>query len=118
MKIASLLVVAFLAAYLLKVRFLGREDMSVWSTLDVWILRIHELFVVQMLGGGVVAWIYGRKLLGTRIATHDPADPKPDPRQSRIHRLAGRTGVIGAVLAFAMALGVLFGMYLCAFGAR
>lgn len=118
MKIASLLVVAFLAAYLVKVRFLGREDMSVWSTLDVWILRVHELFVVQMLGGGITAWIFGRKLLGTRVVSRDPADPKPDPRQARIHRIAGRSGVIGAVLAFVMALGVLLGMYLRAFGFR
>ena len=42
MKIASLLILGFLAAYVLKVVFLGREDQSVWSSLDVWVLRSCE----------------------------------------------------------------------------
>ncbi len=116
MKIASLLVVAFLASYLLKVQLLGREDMAAWTALDVWVLRIHELFVMQMLIGGALAWIQGRKLLTTRLVTHDPNDPVADPKTLQIHRLAGRTGVIGSVLAFVMALGILAGMYLRAFG--
>ena len=116
MKIASILVLAFLASYLLKVEFLGREDMSVWSTLDVWVLRIHELFVMQMLIAGTVAWVQGRRLLPSRLVTHDPSDPIPDPRTRKIHRIAGRTAVVGSVLAFLMALGILAGMYLRAFG--
>jgi len=116
MKLASLLVVAFLVSYLVKVQFLGREDMSAWTTLDLWVLRIHELFVMQMLIGGVVAWIQGRKLLPTRLVTHDPNDPVPDSKTLQIHRLAGRTGVIGSILAFMMALGILAGMYFRAFG--
>lgn len=116
MKIASLLVVAFIASYVLKVQFLGKEDLSAWTTLDVWVLRIHELFVLQMLAGGTVAWIQGRKLLGTRLVTHDSNDPVADPKTRNIHRIAGRTGVIGSVLAFVMAVGVLAGMYLRAFG--
>jgi uncharacterized membrane protein YozB (DUF420 family) len=115
MKIASLLILAFLGSYLLKVAILGREDMSVWSTLDVWVLRIHEVFVLQMLLGGSVAWIQGRKLLATRLVTHDPTDPMPDPKTLQIHKLAGRTGVIGAVLACVMAIGILIGMFLRAF---
>lgn len=115
MKIASLLVVVFLGAYILKVQLLGREDMSVWTTMDIWVLRVHELFVMQMLVGGSIAWIQGRKLLGTRLVTHEPSDPLPQPRTLRIHRLAGRTGVIGSVLAFVMAIGVLIGMYVRAF---
>ena len=115
MKISSSLVLVFLGAYVIKVFLLGREDMSVWTTLDVWVLRIHELFVLQMLGAGAVAWILGRRLRMTRLVTHDPADPKPDPRILRVHRVAGRTSVIGATLAFVMALGVLLAMYLRAF---
>lgn len=115
MKIASLLVIAFLAAYVLKVQWLGREDMSVWSTFDIWALRIHELFVMQMLIGGSLAWIQGRKLRSTRLVTHESEDPLPDPGTLRLHRIAGRTGVIGALLAFAMAIFVLIGMYLRAF---
>jgi len=112
MAIASGLIVVFLLSYILKVQLLGREDMSVWTSLDVWVLRIHEVFVMQMLVGGGIAWIQGRKLLATRLVTHDPNDPLPDARTLRIHRFAGRTGVIGSVLAFAMALWVLAAMYL------
>jgi uncharacterized membrane protein YozB (DUF420 family) len=110
MKIASWMIVAFVGAYVLKVIFLGREDQSVWTLLDVWVLRVHELFVVLMLGGGSVAWIQGAKLAQTRLVTHDPGDPAPDPAVARLHRIAGRVGVIGALLAFVMAIGVLAGM--------
>ena len=112
MKIASLLIGAFLGAYILKVIFLGKEDQSVWSQLDVWVLRIHELFVVFMLVGGSVAWVQARKLIPTRLVTHDANDPQPDPRVLRIHRLAGRTAVISSVLAFILAIGVMAGMVL------
>jgi uncharacterized membrane protein YozB (DUF420 family) len=111
MKIASLLVVGFLGSYVLKLQFLGREDMSLWTPLDVWVLRIHELFVLQMLIGGSIAWIQARKLLGTQLVTRDTNDPLPDAQVVRVHRLAGRTAVVGAILAFLMAIGVLAGMY-------
>jgi uncharacterized membrane protein YozB (DUF420 family) len=115
MKIASLLVVAFVLSYVLKVQFLGREDMSVWTTLDVWVLRIHELFVLQMVVAGSIAWIQARKLVKTRLVTHDPNDPVPDAKTVRVHRLAGRTAVIGSVFAFLFAIGILAGMYARAF---
>jgi len=110
MKIASWMIFGFLGAYVLKVMLLGREDQSVWTFLDVWVLRVHELFVVFMLVGGGVAWIQSRKLVGTRIVTHDPEDPPPDPKVLRVHRIAGRTAVVSSVLAFLMAIGVLAGM--------
>jgi uncharacterized membrane protein YozB (DUF420 family) len=111
MKIASLLVVGFLGSYVLKLQFLGCEDMSIWTTFDVWVLRIHELFVLQMLIGGSIAWTQARKLLGTQLVTRDTNDPLPDAQVVRVHRLAGRTAVVGAILAFLMAIGVLAGMY-------
>lgn len=111
MKTASLLIVVFLVSYVLKLVFLGREDMSTWTSFDVWVLRIHELFVFQMLTGGSIAWIQARKLLKTRLVTHDSNDPAPDSRTVRIHRLAGRTAVVGSVFAFLLAIGVLIGMY-------
>lgn len=111
MKTASLLIVVFLVSYVLKLVFLGREDMSTWTSFDVWVLRIHEFFVFQMLTGGSIAWIQARKLLKTRLVTHDSNDPAPDSRTVRIHRLAGRTAVVGSVFAFLLAIGVLIGMY-------
>jgi len=111
MKVASLLILAFLGAYVLKVVVLGREDQSVWTLLDVWVLRIHELFVVLMIGAGSVAWLQVRKFVDTRLVTHDPNDPMPDPKVVRTHRMAGRTAVISAVLAFLLAIRVLIGMF-------
>ena len=115
MKIATALVGLFLVSYIVKLMILGRENMAVWSSLDVWVLRIHEIFVLQMIVAGSVAWIQSRKLVHTKLVTHEPADPMPDSRVVRIHRIAGRTAVIGAVLAFVMAVGILVGMYLRAF---
>ena len=43
---------------------------------------------------------------------HEIDNPVPDARDVRIHRIAGRTAVTGAVLAFVMAVNVLVGMYL------
>ena len=111
MKIATLLVVGFLVSYVFKLMWLGREDMSVWSSVDVWVLRIHEVFVLQMVVAGIVAWIKSRKLVGTRLVTHETSDPMPEARDVRVHRIAGRTAVIGAVLGFLMAIGVLIGMF-------
>ena len=111
MKIASVLVFAFLGAYVLKVMVLGREDQSVWTFFDVWVLRIHELFVMVMIIAGAVAWFQARKLEGTSLVTHDPADPDPDPKVVRRHRIAGRTAVINAVLGFLLAILVLAGMF-------
>ena len=111
MKIATALLFAFLAAYVLKVVFLGREDQSLWTSLDVWVLRVHELFVMWMIGGGAVAWWQSRKLGASRVVTHDPEDPLPDASVVRAHRLAGRSAVIGSLLAFVLAVGVLIGMF-------
>ncbi len=111
MKVASWMIIAFLGAYVLKVVLLGREDQSVWTLFDVWVLRIHELFVAVMLSGGTVAWLQVKKLVGTRLVTHDPNDPMPDPKVVRRHRIAGRTAVTGAVFAFLLAIGVLAGMF-------
>ena len=116
MKIASLLVVVFLVSYGIKLAVLGKEDRSAWTLLDVWVLGIHELFVLQMVVAGSVAWVQARKLLPTRLVTHDPQDPAPDPRTARIHRIAGRLAVLGAVLGFVLAVGVLAGMYARAIG--
>ena len=90
MKIATTLVFAFLGSYVLKVVFLGREDQSVWTLFDVWVLRIHEMFVLVMLVAGAIAWFQGGKLKGTRLVTHDPSDSEPDVSVARRHSRDGR----------------------------
>lgn len=111
MKAASWLVVAFLLSYGMKILVVGRENMSVWSSFDVWLLRVHELFVVSMLVAGSAAWIQARKLEGTRIVTRDPKDPEADPNSLRWHRRTGWTAVVAAIVGFTLAIGVLAGMY-------
>lgn len=111
MKIASWLVAAFLLSYVLKVLLIGREDMSSWSAVDLWILRLHELFVMGMLVAGSFAWLRSRKLEGTRIVTRDARDPEPDPALLRGHKRAGWAAVVAAVGGFVLAIGVLAGMY-------
>ncbi|MBY0400493.1 DUF420 domain-containing protein [Myxococcota bacterium] len=116
MKLASLLVVAFLLSYVAKVVLIGREDMSIWSGFDLWILRSHELCVVVMLIAGAVAWIQAGKLDGTRIVTRDARDPDADPKAVRLHHRAGWIAVTSAVAGFVLAIGVLAGMYARAAG--
>ena len=112
MKIASLLVLAFLGAYVLKLQFLGREDMSLWSTFDVWVLRIHELCVFAMLVGGVIALILSRKMHRSRSElTRLPDTPLASSRTLRNHRRAGWSAAIAAGFAFLTAAIVLVGMY-------
>jgi uncharacterized membrane protein YozB (DUF420 family) len=111
MKIASALIIVFLGFYLLKVLFIGREDVEAWGQLDTWILRIHELFVVQMLVAGVIAWVQAHELRSTRLVTYDANDPEAELRTAKIHRIAGRTSVAGAALGFVMAIAVLAGMF-------
>jgi uncharacterized membrane protein YozB (DUF420 family) len=115
-KIASLLVLAFLVSYVVKLAVLGREDRSGWTLLDLWLLRVHELFVLQMVVAGSVAWWRARQLIPTRLVTLDPKDPEPEASVARVHRLAGRVAVAGALLAFVLAIGVLAGMYARALG--
>lgn len=111
MKVASWLVVAFLLSYVLKVLLIGREDMARWSNVDLWVLRLHELFVMGMLVAGSVAWLRSRKLAGTRIVTRDARDPEPDPTVLRGHKRAGWAAVLSAIGGFLLAVGVLAGMY-------
>ena len=111
MLIASWLVVAFLLSYLIKVVLVGREDMSSWSSLDLWILRGHELFVLLMLIAGSTAWIQSRKLAGTRVVTRDARDPDPLAQVLRVHKRAGWAAVLSALAGFVLAIGVLAGMY-------
>jgi uncharacterized membrane protein YozB (DUF420 family) len=105
------LVLGFLVSYGFKLRFLGRENLVVWSGLEIGILRFHETCVLVMLVSGVVALVQARKLRNTRNFTGDPASP-PAPRFTvRWHQRAGWSGVAAAVLGLLTAALVLFGMY-------
>ena len=107
---AASLVGLFLVSYLFKVRFLGREDLDLWSSSRVAVLYIHETCIaVMLLAGitaGVLAWRFRRSL---------PAGPLQPPaasaRRGRLwHRRAGWTALVASVLAFVTATFVLAGM--------
>lgn len=102
MQISIALFFTFIASYLLKLRFLGREEFSQWSPADITVLRIHETFVLVLFLGGIAArWQAHRMETST-------ADRQVVARR---HRLAGRTTLISGILALLTAGVVLLGMF-------
>ncbi|MEE2673646.1 MAG: DUF420 domain-containing protein [Myxococcota bacterium] len=111
MSTCAVLVGAFLVSYGFKLRFLGREDLGVWSDFHVGNLRIHETCVLAMLAAGIVAITRARKMRDTRSVTRDPASPPAPASTVRWHQRAGWTSVVSAGLGLLTAATVLFGMY-------
>jgi len=103
-------VAAFLAAYVLKVMFLGSEDLGAWSPAHRLNLWVHESFVVAMLLAGGTAFVLARRFGASRRVTGNPDDPPPAPGALQRHRLAGRLAVAASVLGFATACGIFAGM--------
>jgi uncharacterized membrane protein YozB (DUF420 family) len=106
---ASALVGLFLVAYLGKVALIGHEDRSAWSALDYAVLHVHELCIAGMLGGGVLALVLAHRF---RPRLGDPPSLPAEPLPGAVaHRRAGRTAIVGGLLAFLTAAGVLAGMF-------
>lgn len=99
---AIILFFTFIGSYLLKLRFLGREVFTDWSSTDLTILRVHETFVLILFLAGLRARLLARHL-------HDGAARRPDA--ARRHRLAGRVAMVSGSLALLTAMAVLAGMY-------
>ena len=108
---ATCLVLGFIASYGLKLYFLGREDLSVWSSNAVWVLRFHETCVFSMVVGGGLGLRWSRQLRMTRSFTLDPADPLADRVIAHRHHRAGQVALTAALLGFISAGFVLAGMY-------
>jgi uncharacterized membrane protein YozB (DUF420 family) len=111
MKTSALLVMAFLASYVVKLAVLGRESIASWSGAAVLNLRVHELFVLTMLATGSVALLRARRMRDTRNVSGLPGDPLAPESTIRGHRRAGWTAAICAGLGFATAALLLAGMY-------
>lgn len=108
---AGALVVCFLLAYLMKVRFVGKEDRSDWTSLDHVVLYTHETCVAAMMLGAGVALYRAWRFRG-RLGPGFTLPPESDPLAGRIgHRRAGWVAVAASALAFVTAAGVLAGMY-------
>ncbi len=108
---SSALVIGFVLSYLLKVMFLGRENLKVWDPLSLWSLHIHESWIAVMILGGAYAgyraWTFRRSLPTTGLL-EDRLSPV---KSRRHHRVAGWIAVVGSLCAFATASLVLYGMY-------
>src|SRR5262245_53142391 len=112
MLVSSALVVAFLASYLAKVAWLGKEDRSAWTALDHAILYTHETCVAAMLvAGGYAlfrAWRFESLL---RPQWSIPVGRDALPGRDR-HRRAGTIAKWSGLFAFVTAIGVWAGMLL------
>ena len=104
---AGSLIGLFLVAYLLKVQWLGHEDLDAWSGGLVLVLRVHEVGIAAMLGGGAYA---GWRAFRFRHALPDGPQLPAAAFASPPHRWAGRVAVAGTALAWATALLLLAGM--------
>ncbi len=85
------LVGLFIVAYAGKLLVLGKEDLSIWSSGQVIVLRVHEGFVLLFLVAGTAAYALTRRFSGD------------SPEVTRLardrHQIAGRTAMIGFSLA-------------------
>jgi uncharacterized membrane protein YozB (DUF420 family) len=112
MLIATLLVGGFLLSYGVKLATLGREALSSWDAFYVSTLRFHESCIAVMVVAGVLALHLARRLRlreardGSRGAYGERTAAR-----LRLHRVAGRTAIAGAVVGLLSAGVVLYGMY-------
>lgn len=106
---ASGLVLLFIAAYLLKLAFLGREQLELWEVSYVWVLRFHELCVFTMIAAGATAVTLAVRLGLSEGPQRGPDDPRAD--RIRLHRRAGMTAIVACLLGAVTSAYVLLGMY-------
>lgn len=104
MHTAAALIGLFLVSYLLKLVFLGREDLASWDPRSVWVLRLHETFIAVMLVAGILARWRARRFDLSRGRAQEPA-------LARLHRASGRIALVSALMALVSAGIVLVGMY-------
>ncbi|MEM7409573.1 MAG: DUF420 domain-containing protein [Myxococcota bacterium] len=108
MRIAGGLVVLFLASYIGKVAFLGKEDRSAWTALDYAILYLHECCIAVMLVASSVALYRAWRFQGELGEPPKlPGSPLPGGLQ---HTRAGKIAAWAGLFAFVTAIGVWGGM--------
>jgi uncharacterized membrane protein YozB (DUF420 family) len=111
MTAAGWLVVAFLAAYVVKRIVLGPEELALWTDGARLNLYVHESFVAWLLLGGGTTLVLGRRIAKTRRVTGRAEDPAASAAQLRRHRRFGWSAVVASALGFATACGILAGMF-------
>ena len=108
---AGFLLFAFLLAYCFKVPLVGKEDTSGWSSLQVWVLRLHETWVAVMLLSGLAAWRSAHAFVALRASAAGGL-VVGSHRQGLSHRLVGYTAFVSAGLAFVFAVALFAIMFL------
>lgn len=105
---AASLVVFFVVSYAFKLIFLGREDLDLWQSWSVTLLRIHELFVLCMIVGGVCAGYFIRKVRQLEAHSLEARSVEESSIQvSRVaHAKAGKFTFLSALGAAITATGV------------
>ena len=110
---AAGLVILFLASYGIKLATLGREQLDLWASTYVSVLRFHELCIAVMVVAGITA-IY----LALRLRLIEAADGSQGAYEGplrlarlQLHRRAGKSAVYAAILGLSSAAVVLYGMY-------
>jgi len=115
MRAAAWLVALFVLSYPFKLAWLGREPLETWASSYLWTLRVHELCVAVMLGGGARAlYLARRHALASTPSTLPSFGLRTETVQAaalQSHRRAGQIAVAGGILGVATALYVLWGMY-------
>ncbi len=109
---STCLVLAFIVSYACKLQLLGREDLTMWSSTAVSILRFHETCVLAMVVAGAAGLYWGRELRATQSFSLNPEGPLAPASVARRHRRSGQVALAGAILGFISAGFVLVGMYL------
>ncbi len=107
MNASSWIIVGFVGSYILKVIFLGKEDLQTWDSFYVVTLRIHEFFIAVMLGcGGFARYLahqFRHTLDETQLSTHW--------RKKRdTHKKLGKLSIYGACAALITACALIVGM--------
>jgi uncharacterized membrane protein YozB (DUF420 family) len=108
---AAWLVLAFVGSYVLKLVFLGREQLELWEASYRTVLQVHETCVLVMVAGGIGAIVQARRLGLPRTPESVELEPGRLQRGLRWHRGMGRSAVIASVLGLLTASYVLWGMY-------
>jgi uncharacterized membrane protein YozB (DUF420 family) len=108
MALAGSLLALFLASYVVKVAWLGREQLARWSPGDVLVLRIHETCIAVMLAAGLFAAQRTFRLWRADGSALEAAAGAPALRG---HRRAGWIALCAALAGLVTAALVLSGMY-------
>lgn len=108
MNLAILVILGFVASYVLKVIFLGREPKTNWESIHFTVLYAHEFFIAGML----IAGGYARYLAGKYKHTLGKKDlSDQDIALRKRHRLSGKICLASTTMALFTATFVLHTIY-------